>query len=81
MALGVPGRDMGDVAQDQRKDQLMVGLMYQARDHELLGQLESWGRLGQADCIIRSVSSRLTVESTRQDGIKGVDIEPDWDTC
>lgn len=79
MALGVSGSGMGDVAEDQSKDQLMVGLVCQARDRELLRQLERWGRLVQADCIIRSVSSRLTVGSTMQDRIEGVDTEADWD--
>lgn len=67
------------MAEDQRKGQLMLSFMCQARDHELLRQLESWGKMGQADCIIRSVSSRLTTESTMQDGIEGDDAEADWD--
>lgn len=33
------------MGEDQSKDQLMEGLMYQARDHGILRQLERWEKL------------------------------------
>lgn len=69
------------MTEDQSEDQLMVGFMYQARDHGVLRQLERWGKLVQADCMIRPVSYRHAVESALEDRKEGVDTEADWDAC